>query len=181
MRKDIIFDPQMTTYDMATLEEIVENLKPTHALEVGSWKGLSSSIIARHSKILYCVDTWLGADDEQHMVEEAKERSVLDVFTTNMLALGIKNVRPMVMSSQEASLLMKPDHLDFVYIDGDHQYDAVKFDLNAWFTLLKPGGVIAGHDMDEGHPGVVQAVKEKFSNPIRMNMKSSIWLVKKVA
>lgn len=38
------------------------------------------------------------------------------------------------------------ESLDFVYLDGDHEYSAVMADLEAWWPLVKPGGIIAGHD-----------------------------------
>ena len=36
--------------------------------------------------------------------------------------------------------------LDFVYIDANHSYDAVRQDLRDWYPKLKPGGIIAGDD-----------------------------------
>jgi len=35
---------------------------------------------------------------------------------------------------------------DFIFIDGDHLYEAVKRDFIDWFTLLSVGGYIAFHD-----------------------------------
>ena len=35
---------------------------------------------------------------------------------------------------------------DFVYIDGDHEYDSVLDDLTMWHPLVKKGGILAGHD-----------------------------------
>lgn len=177
--RDIIFDPQMTSYDMASLESLVEEIKPTHALEVGSWKGLSSSIIARYSSVLYCVDTWKGAPEETDMVSEAKERSVLQVFLNNMHALGVADrIKPMVMTSHEARILFREGHLDFVYIDGDHSYEQVMIDLS-WFDLLKPGAIMAGHDNDVHHPGVQKALEETFGNAYKAMEKSSVWFIQK--
>ncbi len=48
----------------------------------------------------------------------------------------------------------------FVYIDGSHEYGPVLADLDAWWPLVADGGIIAGHDYDTNHPGVVQAVDE---------------------
>jgi hypothetical protein len=36
--------------------------------------------------------------------------------------------------------------LDFVFLDADHAYDAVRHDLAAWWPKLRPGGLFAGHD-----------------------------------
>lgn len=35
---------------------------------------------------------------------------------------------------------------DFVFIDGDHSYEGVTADLNAWARKVKPGGWLCGHD-----------------------------------
>lgn len=35
---------------------------------------------------------------------------------------------------------------DFIFIDGDHEYEAVKQDFEDWFKLISPGGFIAFHD-----------------------------------
>lgn len=49
---------------------------------------------------------------------------------------------------------------DFVYIDGCHEEAEVAADLRAWWDVLRPNGMLAGHDFYEGHPGVLAAVKQ---------------------
>lgn len=39
------------------------------------------------------------------------------------------------------------ERLDFMFIDGDHTYDGVRLDLERYETLVRPGGVIAIHDI----------------------------------
>lgn len=48
----------------------------------------------------------------------------------------------------------------FVYIDAAHDYDSVRADLLAWWPHVTADGILAGHDYDETHPGVVRAVRE---------------------
>ena len=50
---------------------------------------------------------------------------------------------------------------DLVYIDGDHTYEGVKKDLNAWYPKIRVGGIICGDDI--GWAGVKQAVDEFFT------------------
>jgi hypothetical protein len=48
--------------------------------------------------------------------------------------------------------------LDFIYIDGTHKYQYVKHDLEDYYPLIKPKGIICGHDFDI--PDVAHAVTE---------------------
>jgi hypothetical protein len=48
---------------------------------------------------------------------------------------------------------------DFVYIDGSHDETDVADDLRAWWDVIPPHGMMAGHDYDPGHPGVMSAVE----------------------
>lgn len=38
------------------------------------------------------------------------------------------------------------ESLDFVYIDGNHSYEYVKSDIEAWWPKVKPGGILCGDD-----------------------------------
>jgi hypothetical protein len=56
--------------------------------------------------------------------------------------------------------LFDDSSLDFVFIDADHSYDAVKKDIEDWDKKVKIGGYVIGHDID--WPSVKQAVEEKY-------------------
>lgn len=66
------------------------------------------------------------------------------------------------MTSLEAAALHKDSSLDFVFIDTDHQYKSTKAEIKAWLPRVKPGGIVAGHDFCNQHPGVIKAVIESF-------------------
>ncbi|HKQ99113.1 MAG TPA: class I SAM-dependent methyltransferase, partial [Pyrinomonadaceae bacterium] len=36
--------------------------------------------------------------------------------------------------------------VDFIFIDGDHSYDGLRGDWEAWSGLVAPGGIVALHD-----------------------------------
>ena len=55
--------------------------------------------------------------------------------------------------------------LDFVYLDAQHHYSAVKEDIEIWFPKIVEGGVLGGHDyldgiISSGDYGVKSAVDE---------------------
>ena len=55
---------------------------------------------------------------------------------------------------------------DFVFIDGDHSYEQTRRDILNYWQVIKPGGLICGHNYENrkeaSHPGVAQAVNEIF-------------------
>jgi hypothetical protein len=51
--------------------------------------------------------------------------------------------------------------IDFIYIDTDHDYDLTTKELNCSLRVIKPGGLICGHDYDQKvYPGCYDAVND---------------------
>jgi len=51
--------------------------------------------------------------------------------------------------------------VDFIFIDADHSYEAIKKDWQDWFPKVKPGGIIALHDcrVAENSPDYLGSMK----------------------
>ncbi len=50
--------------------------------------------------------------------------------------------------------------LDYVYIDGLHDFDNVMMDIIHWTRKVKSGGIVSGHDFAVAHnDGIIQAVE----------------------
>lgn len=49
-------------------------------------------------------------------------------------------------TSAEALSDFADGSLDFVYVDGDHCFEAVTFDIAKWSKKICKGGIISGHD-----------------------------------
>jgi len=62
--------------------------------------------------------------------------------------------------SADAATLIALDSLDLVFIDGDHDYEAIREDIILWRPRLRVGGVLAGHDYSLFFPGTVRFVHE---------------------
>jgi len=72
---------------------------------------------------------------------------------------------------------IEDESLDFVYIDGDHRYEAVYKDIELYFSKVKIGGLIGGHDYIPREKGVIRAVNKFFP---KINHKNwDWWTVKK--
>ena len=138
-----------------------------HFVEVGAWKGMSTSymavnIINSGKKVQFDdVDTWEGTPNEDnHTTDPAIINGTLyNEFLSNIAP--VKDIiNPIKMSSREAVSLYKDNSLDFVLIDGSHEYEEVKHDITEWLKKVKPGGMMAGDDYTNWWPGVVRAVDE---------------------
>jgi predicted O-methyltransferase YrrM len=79
------------------------------------------------------------------------------------------------MSTDEASLLFEDGHFDFVFIDADHSYQAVKSDIRHWASKVRSGGWLGGHDYRvDKFPGVVKAVDRAFGKSA-LKYAGTIW------
>ena len=58
--------------------------------------------------------------------------------------------------------------VDFLFIDGDHSYEGVKSDFQMYAKLVKPGGIVAFHDILPGPPEWVGDVP-KFWDEVKQN------------
>lgn len=50
-------------------------------------------------------------------------------------------------TSMEASRDVPDGSLDFVFIDGDHRFEAVMLDIILWAPKVRAGGIVSGHDL----------------------------------
>ena len=136
-------------------------------VEVGSWYGRSAAYmaveIANSGKQIdfYCVDTWRGSVDLPWMANHlaGKGGSAFPFFQENLKRGGVwELIRPIEQPSVVAAPSFPDKSVDFVMIDGAHDYASVRQDVRAWLPKLKTGGLMAGDDA--GWPGVLIAVHE---------------------
>lgn len=105
---------------------------------------------------------WWGVDDYQPYPEMDYDRTADFLFAVERLKPHAGRVKLIRLGSVEASRQFAPGSLDFVYIDGAHDHESVKADLEAWYPKLSENGILAGHDWTDQpiHAGVKQAVTE---------------------
>ena len=62
-------------------------------------------------------------------------------------------------TSMEAVREVPNESIDFIYIDGSHEFDYVMCDIIEWARKVKKGGIVSGHDYYNFRwAGVVRAV-----------------------
>jgi hypothetical protein len=137
-------------------------------VEIGSYLGRSTRVLGDNTPgHVHAIDDWNGPRDA---TLSAADRAVLfDRFLVNMENLNGK-VRPQrsdhavavleACPAEATECLTAPHGPDMVFLDGSHEYDELKRDIETWRGRLAPGGLLCGHDYAENWPSVRQAVDE---------------------
>jgi hypothetical protein len=142
-------------------------------LEIGVWRGEFSEFLYRSvsPKKMYGIDPWAfvpvkpdswyggflakSQEDMDRLYESTKKRlSILPDYTL------IRDY------SYNITDYVDPQSIDWVYIDGDHDYTAVSKDLLNSYTLIKPGGIITGDDCIQHPTNPIYKAVQKFLSSI---------------
>lgn len=190
-------------------------------LEVGSWAGASAVTWAKALQGLKrkghvtCVDLWEpyfneNIDFEEHyrgMTEAAQGRKIFRLFLHNIKATNVCNMVEYIVGSGRVVLPKLPNaKYDIVYIDGSHEYESVRADIQDAKRIVRNHGIICGddlelqkHELDSAeheaalqsakdyvyseaargsyHPGVTEAVAREFE---AVSVWDGVWAVEKV-
>lgn len=132
--------------------------KQSKFAEIGVWRGRSACYIGELIKLsgknikLFAIDTWAGSDEQFHkdyISSIGGPDALYNEFKTNMTNAGLNEiVIPIRLKSVVAATTINDKSLDFIFIDGSHEYQDVKDDILAWLPKLAPNGEIWGHDAD---------------------------------
>jgi cephalosporin hydroxylase len=150
------------------LQSIVEQVKPSLIIEVGSFLGWSAWGMSSKMKelnpdgVTICVDSWMGGADHWQEAtfnpdSRIKRQNGYPTFYYNFLANMCyvnmqETVVPFAYPSITGAIILQgvfaENNLiaDMIYIDGSHEYWDVILDLTNYYPLLKDGGIMFGDD-----------------------------------
>jgi hypothetical protein len=146
-----------------------------HAIcaEIGTWRGdFARSILwQRRPQRLYLIDPWQCSLVHTEALYSRDQWAMDEIYCAVAKRFARQINRGQVQikreCSHEAASSFEPESLDWVYVNGDHTYEGVKTDLEAYYPLLKRGGLLAGDDyglVDRWNWGVTPAVDEFAHN-----------------
>ena len=133
----------------------VSPLADGEILEIGSFEGKSTVVLARGAKLVS--DARISAVDP--LVAEWYE-TARETIDTNLSDAGVMEFVDFhqMFSYELAADWSQP--LRLLWIDGDHSYAAVTKDLNCFGHHLADGGVIAFHDTINFYDGSLRVFME---------------------
>lgn len=166
--KNLVFDVADTIqgwfprHDMDTLYGLAQKYVKPHGtvLEVGSWKGRSSLILAevcrqKNAKLI-CMDSFKGLIPTDHVkydlyhgengyYKEGNEGTIMGHILENLRGYDVNFLEG---NSTNLHKRVKDGTCDLVFIDGDHDEPIVSQDIKNFKPKVKTGGVFCGHDYE---------------------------------
>lgn len=110
-----------------------------NVLEIGAAYGYSTVVLAQQA-------AWVTSIDPHLAHHSAAAQGA------NLKAYGVREQVDVYQSYSQhvlPDLVETGEEFDLIFIDGDHTAAGVRFDLEHALRLIKPGGVIAVHDVLE--------------------------------
>ena len=150
------------------------------AVEVGTHRGDYANILLTDWQgKLYCVDPWCDVEGYEYQAQilidhlHGNKERLRDLERAKSLLNG-KNVTFIQKLSVDAAEEFEDSSVDFIYIDGNHEEPYVYEDLVTWWPKLRPGGVLAGHDIitpgecETGWSRGIQSAVSKFGEDMSL-------------
>lgn len=117
--------------------------------EVGVWKGVfAEKILKQEPKKLYLIDPYVLIKGDIPRERECKTQRGMDDFFVDLKEYFSQydNIEWVREYSWYAAELFPNEYFDWIYLDGDHHYEAVKKDLESFAPKIKSGGILCGDD-----------------------------------
>jgi hypothetical protein len=155
-RQYFIDIPQMI--GSVSLAQLFAELNFTMGVEIGTDQGEFAEVLLKaNPKLdLFCVDPWKAeAYDKGEQPESGEDQTFFNKrYEDTQKRLkeydSIKLMPPRAhiyrMTSLQALYYFPDNSVDFVYIDGNHDFLNVTQDMHYWLKKVRPGGILSGHD-----------------------------------
>ena len=123
---------------------LLKNTKDLVGVEIGFNEGVNAENIIENLDIqkLYVIDPYESYTHfKQENIDRWKEKGllILEKYKDKIILIEKKSVD---------AIDLIPDNLDFVYIDGDHEYSSVFCDLMSYTNKIKKGGLLCGDNFE---------------------------------
>ena len=114
---------------------------------------------ANPSMKLIGIDPWKVYPGYREIITQKKADRYYKEAVERLEPYNCALIRDFSMNAVE---MFKYNELDFVYIDGNHNFKNVACDIWEWSRRVRPGGIVAGHDFRrmKSNKGYIVHVKD---------------------
>jgi predicted O-methyltransferase YrrM len=140
--------PVQTRSEIVEYARLVADLRPRTAMEIGTYRGGTLFI---HSRLATPDATLVSVDlpgSPLGRVWRWAHTPIFKRFTKRGQTLHLLRADSHRRETQSAvSKLLNGRQLDLLFVDGDHSYAGVRADFEMYSPFVRPGGVVAFHDI----------------------------------
>lgn len=164
-RSKIATDTHSMFGDAPAFDWLIDTVKPSTIIEIGSWKGHSANYMADackrnglHTKIV-CVDSFLGGPEHwllPGMLDQLYRVNGMPTIINRFLGNTAERknedmIFPLSLDSLSASQVLQHFGFkaDLIFVDAGHEYNAVCSDIMRYQPMLADQGVMWGDDYQE--------------------------------
>ena len=153
---------QQKPAELAALVELVGRAKPRVVVEIGSAKGgtlYAWCRVAAPDALIVSIDLPGGDFGGGSTEEEAARFHEYAAPGQTLRLIRASSHDASTRDALERELAGRP--VDFLFIDGDHTYDGVRADHETYAPIVRPGGLVAFHDIVV-HPEIPSCEVDRY-------------------
>ena len=142
------------------LAQLFAELGFISGVEIGVERGLYTEVLCRANPqaTIYAIDAWHAYSRYREHVSQDKLDGFYEMAKVRLAPYPL--CRLMRRFSMDAAEDFEDCSLDFVYLDGNHDFRHVVDDLSEWSKKVRPGGIVAGHDYRSDKANIPFHVKQ---------------------
>jgi predicted O-methyltransferase YrrM len=158
---DLVFDfnttksyynirPLQDVFEIKKLAQHVQSAQPKVIVEIGTARGGTLLVWSQSSnklQLLVSIDLPAGSEGCGYMWQKIK---LFKLYINKNNGCKLNLIRRSSQAEETRTLvrnLLQNRQIDFLFIDGDHLYEGVKRDFELYSGFVRPGGLIAFHDI----------------------------------
>lgn len=140
--------PAQVRWEIENLAAIIKELKPKTVLEIGTAKGGTLFLACRLADpqaLVISIDLPGGDFGGGYPEWKVPLYRTFSLPQQTLHLLREDSHAPATL--EKIKTILGNRQVDYLFIDGDHTYEGVKQDFQMFSPLVRPGGVIAFHDI----------------------------------
>ena len=158
---EININGRVCHHRIRVLYALAKQFNLTSYIEIGVHNGSSMAYVLQHNGIKECsgIDPFekLVTNDPGMVHYQANDKLTMHTANTNINNNNKYNAKINLIQdySDNVNVDNLKDSFDLLFIDGDHNYDAVLNDYNRFKNTIKSGGFIVFDDLHQDGPNKV--------------------------
>jgi len=154
-------------------------LVPDTIVEIGVFRGQTTMQVREGfpEAHMYLIDPWeYNPDNQGKIYSRVDSQKKWDMLYQLIVAFWHDDPNTTILRDKSTEVTKYfHDHVDLIFIDGDHSYEAVRQDIQDWLPCMSKPSLFCGHDYT-GHgrnKGVKRAVDELLGDEIHIGARKT--------